>query len=152
MDSRARHAPFRIATLAATLAVSVFLTGCDDSSSGTIVYQFRHFQDVSGIEDFRAATSRPEIIAMAREELRKPMEERRLHIAGSIAEGDGDVNMRWNWHFIPDSWTLAEFSIEVCDVSPTLISQNVDGWIGAPGGVCPWTWVLLAEVGPIESL
>lgn len=121
----------------------VTLVGCLEESShspssGEVTFQFKMIGDGTGLQDFQVATSDPQVIAMTREQLLLPEAERRKHIVGPIGYGNGGVNLHWNWHFIPDSWTLAEESIELCDTGPILISQDVEYWVNAPNGACPW--------------
>jgi hypothetical protein len=68
------------------------------------------------------ACSNPGLIQEVLDELTKPLSDRR-HISGPIAAGDGGHNFngphRFAWHFVPDQWSLAEISIELCDGRPT---------------------------------
>lgn len=127
------------------------LVGClaEDSQSPNseeVTFHFKMIGDGIGLEDFRAVTSDPEVIAMAREQIALPETEPRKHLAGSIGHGDGGFNLNWNWHFIRNSWTLAEVSIELCDTGPILISQCVECWVNARGGACPWGSYVAYEV------
>jgi hypothetical protein len=135
-----------------TLCLVAAAAGCesdDDSGGGdprAVTFHFKMVGDAQGLEDFRAVTSDASVIAIAREQLSKPAHERNQHIAGAIDHGNGGFNLAWNWHFVPDSWSLAEISIELCDTSPTLISQCVECWVEAPSGACPWSSYVDSEV------
>jgi hypothetical protein len=94
--------------------------------------------DGSGEQDFRAATSDAEVIAMVRDQLVLPENERNLFIIGPIDRGNDGHNLDWNWHFVLDQWTLTEFAIELCDGNAVLVSQDVDYWVDTVGQFCPW--------------
>jgi hypothetical protein len=119
----------------------VLLTACDSGGSAPqegITFQFRMEGDATGMQDFRAITSDPAVVAEARAQLNLPLEERRLFIIGEIDRGNGGHNLDWNWHFLPDRWSLAEAAIELCDGNAVLVSQAVDYWVDTVGQFCPW--------------
>lgn len=148
MDPRVVSRSLAVTAITMLLVCMAALVGCGEDKSESIVFQFRMYADVSGLEDFRVVTNDPDTIAIAREQLRLPREERLLHIGGPIAHGNGGFNLNWNWHFKPNLWTFREVSIELCDTGPTLISQNVDYWVNL--GACPWGFSVLAEIGPLH--
>ena len=130
---------------AALLAAWVLLAGCDDSSAppmddapGTVTFLFKMHGDVTGEQDFKAVTSDEEVIAMVRDQLLLPENERTLFISGPIDRGNDGHNLDWNWHFVPDQWTLTELAIELCDGNAVLVSQDVDYWVDTVGQFCPW--------------
>jgi hypothetical protein len=130
---------------AALLVAWVLLAGCDDSSDpsmddapGTVKFLFKMHGDVTGEQDFKAVTSDEEVIAMVRDQLLLPENERNLFIIGPIDRGNDGHNLDWNWHFVPDQWTLTEFAIELCDGNAVLVSQDVDYWVDTVGQFCPW--------------
>lgn len=133
-----------MATTASTCTIS---SGDDDSSSG-VVFHFKMHGDVSGVQDFRAVTEDPQILAAARAELRKPAHERALFINGAIERGNGGHNLAWRWHFVPDGWQLTEVAIELCDGNAVLVDQAVDHWVDDVGSFCPWGSYVAAEIGP----
>lgn len=57
---------------------------------------------------------------------------------------------RWSWHFQPDSIEMAEFTIEVCDATPTYVEEHRDEWFQGEGIArwCPWS----AHLVKIEDL
>jgi hypothetical protein len=103
--------------------------------------------DVSGLQDFRAVTEDPEMLAAARAELRKPVHERNRFISGAIERGSGGHNLVWRWHFVPDGWQLTEAAIELCDGNAVLVDQAVDYWVDVVGSFCPWGSYVAAEIG-----
>jgi hypothetical protein len=128
------------------LLAAACIAACDDSSLGlpiaddpdAVTFLFKMHGDVSGVQDFRAVTSDPEVIDMVRAELLLSENERHLFIIGPIDRGDGGHNQSWNWHFLPDQWTLTEFAIELCDGNAELVNQDVDYWVDTVGQFCPW--------------
>jgi len=132
----------RLSEILLTLSCVVLLIACDESSDAPpqqgVIFHFQMEGDVSGLQDFRAITEDPVIIAEARAELQLPMGERRLFIIGDIDRGNGDHNLDWNWHFLPSQWALVEVAIELCDGNAVLVSQDVDYWLDTVGQFCPW--------------
>lgn len=128
--------------VALLLGWTAFCVSCGGSSqSGAplerILFHFKMLSDVSGIADFRATTNDPEVIAAARAQLALPAQDRALFINGPIERGNGGHNLEWNWHFLPDQWSLVEVSIELCDGNAVLVSQSVDYWVDTVGQLCP---------------
>ncbi len=97
---------------------------------------------------FVAGTDDPELIDLARAQLELPVAERRLFPSGALAAGHGGLNLGWDWHLRPDGWELVEASIELCDGIPSMVSADLDDWIGTVGTFCPWTGYVLAEATP----
>jgi hypothetical protein len=129
------------------LLLATLMAGCDDSSDppptgglppGAVTFHFRMHGDISGVQDFRAATNDVAVIAAVRAELMLPETDRRLFIIGSIGRGNAGHNLAWNWHFVPGAWDLAEVAIELCDGNAVLVSQDVDYWVDTVGQFCPW--------------
>lgn len=94
--------------------------------------------DSSGALDVVASTSRPEVIALALQELAKPEDQRKRMINGIIERGN-DGNRGWSWHFRPDAWEFAESAAEVCDGKPTDVEADLEYWLGSVGRFCPWS-------------
>jgi hypothetical protein len=132
--------------LALLLWLVAMAAGCDGDSSnpgggvppGHVLFHFKMVGDVSGVQDFRAATDDPQVIAAARAQLELPLHERRLFILGEIGRGNGGHNLEWNWHFVAGRWMLTEAAIELCDGNAVLVSQDVDYWVDTVGQFCPW--------------
>ena len=129
------------------------LAGCyasdsnpSDVPSGRVTFHFTMHGDTSGVQDFRASTDDPEVLAAARAELLLPVEDRRMFIIGPIDRGNGGDNLDWNWHFVPSQWSLTEAAIELCDGNAVLVSQDVDYWVDTVGQFCPWSSYVAYEV------
>ena len=122
------------------------IAACDDSSldlpiapdPDAVTFVFKMHGDVSGVQDFRAVTSDADVIDMVRAELLLSENDRHLFISGPIDRGDDGINMPWNWHFVPDQWTLTELAIELCDGNAELVNQDIDYWVDTVGQFCPW--------------
>lgn len=129
-----------------------FCFGTDLSAQETRYFQFRVF---CGGDDWRdtsfvAAATNTDLINMVLAEIDRPFDERKF-IIGDIAEGDGGFNfngeLRFNWHFVPDQWQLAEVAVEVCDGCPfTNVHQESDLWQNNVGFFCPWTSKPVREI------
>ena len=52
---------------------------------------------------------------------------------------------QWSWYVDPETITLNEVTIEVCDASPSYIEQHLGDWLGRDW--CPWS----AEIEYIEE-
>ena len=105
---------------------------------------------------FVACASNPGLIQEVLDELTKPLSDRR-HISGPIAAGDGGHNFNgphhFAWHFVPDQWSLAEISIELCDGRPySDVEQNLQYWLYQVGRFCPWSSAPLREVPASNAL
>ncbi len=130
------------------LALSV--CGCGGSGSlhvpddTPVVFQFR-MRRLPSENDFRATISTPQYKALARAQLALPDAQRKLHVHGNIGKTNGGYNLNWSWHF-EGSVTLAEVSIELCDTTPAQIEANVDSWVAASSGACPWASYVFAEL------
>lgn len=133
-------------TTASTCTIS---NGDNDEAEG-VVLQFKMHGDVSGVQDFRAVTEDPQVLAAARAQLTKPAHERNLFISGAIERGSGGHNLLWRWHFVPDGWQLTEAAIELCDGNAVLVDQAVDYWVDVVGSFCPWGSYVDAEIGPAD--
>jgi hypothetical protein len=110
------------------------------------VFQFsiRGLPDAEG--RFVAVTSDPAVLARLAAELALPAADRRLHVHGAVAPGDGGHNAPWNWHFVPGSWDVVEASIELCDGTPAMVDPDPDGWMDKAGAFCPWGSYVEAEL------
>lgn len=96
--------------------------------------------------EFVAITSDPGVIRLARAQLELPEAERTLHINGPIAHGNGDHNLKWSWHFVPDEWDLVESSMELCDGTPQMVEDDPDHWVDSVTQFCPWESYIVREV------
>jgi hypothetical protein len=96
--------------------------------------------------DFVAVTSDSQVVSLIASQLAKPAGSRDLFVTGRIERGNAGHNLAWSWHFIPDQWSLASVSIELCDGSPSMVEQNIDYWVGSVGRFCPWDSYVKSEV------
>lgn len=110
------------------------------------LFQFTMLADATGAQDFVARTHDPQVIADAQAQLGLPIAQRTLFIIGPIAGGDGGHNTGWDWHFVPNEWSMTEAAIELCDGNPVLVNQMVDFWIDV-GMFCPWGARVIAQGG-----
>ena len=144
----------RVSLIAAVLScASLFLMSCDltdgseDDGPNMRYFEFVH---TSTSETFVAGTSDPQVIEEVEAQLDKPPQERNKHINGVIAHGDGGHNDGYPWYFVEGRWELAELSAEVCDGTPSFVSENVDYFVEDVGRYCPWSSRLGREVDPSE--
>lgn len=117
---------------------------CDFTvAPGTRFFEFLH-QDG---DRFIAWTDDMEVLAMVDQELAKSQEERGKHINGVIARVPEDcaLNKSWSWYFLPDQWSLADLSIEVCDGNPDYVEENLQTFLDV-GRFCPWGSIVLQEI------
>lgn len=131
--------------LAALFVVSVLLVSCGggepEPQSAVFVFRLRGFPES---QEFRARTQSPTVIAQARQQLQRPVAERRLFPVGPISSGNGGYNLAWKWHYT--DFTLAEVAIELCDGTPALVEQDLEYWLNTVKSFCPWTAYVYAEM------
>lgn len=132
------------------LLTALVVSGCDGGEtppddSGGVVFQFKLLGDDTGAFDFRTKATDPTLISAARAQLQRPVSERN-HINGPIARTNGGHNLNWNWHFKPDEWFFAEFSIELCDGTPDMVDADLDYWVDTVQQFCPWASYVASEV------
>lgn len=132
--------------------IGLGLGGCDTSggTSGADPRYFR-FLHTSDSTTFVAATSAEDVVEDVEAQLDKPLEERDKFIIGPIAEGNGGHNGSYPWHFETGEWALTEVATEVCDASPSYVSDNVDYFVEQVGRYCPWSARVLQEVQAPED-
>ncbi|MEW6440674.1 MAG: hypothetical protein AB1640_07010 [bacterium] len=142
----------RIRFLVPAAAFAFALAACGDSDeAGTpsapdslVQFAFGLHGQPLGSSRFVAATGDAMVLEKARGELALPAFQRRLHIHGPLASGDGDHNQGWSWHFVPGEWDLVELSIELCDGTPRYVEDHLDEWVGQT--FCPWSSYVLEEL------
>lgn len=122
------------------------------SAQETRYFQFRAFCGGDEWRDtsFVAAATNADLINAVLAEIERPFDQRKF-IIGDIAAGDGGFNFnadfRFNWHFVPDQWQLAEVAVEVCDGCPyTNVHKESDIWLNNVGFFCPWTSKPVQEI------
>lgn len=97
--------------------------------------------DVHG-ERFKVLVKNPAIA----EELRKILRGERFGIViGELRRGDGGFNKPWSWHLDPDTVSVTEAAIELCDGLPSFVESELDYWINVVKRYCPWSTRVVAE-------
>ena len=131
--------------LAALFVLSVVLASCGGSepepSGAVFVFRLHGFPES---QEFRARTQSPTVIAQARQQLQRPVAERRLFPIGPISSGNGGYNLAWRWHYT--DFTLVEVAIELCDGTPALVEQDLPYWLNTVKSFCPWAGYVHAEI------
>lgn len=69
-----------------------------------------------------------------------------MFVTGSLVIGDGGFNSPWGWHLDPNDVTMAEFSIELCDGTPSEVERNLPYWLFQVETFCPWSSKVI-EIG-----
>ena len=104
--------------------------------------------DTTGAQDFVAVTNDFDLTNLAIAEEQLPFSEWTLFPIGPIDRGDGGHNFHdippgeqpifeWNWHFLPDDWTLTDAATPLCDGNAVIVEQAVDYWVDTVGQFCP---------------
>jgi hypothetical protein len=62
-----------------------------------------------------------------------------MFVMGRLVIGNGGFNSPWSWHLDPDHVTMAEFSIELCDGTPSEMEHNLPYWLFQVETFCPWS-------------
>jgi hypothetical protein len=110
----------------------------------------RHFEfairNHEASENFVAITSDSTVIGLLEEQLELPEADRNLHITGPLEFGDGGHNTGRTWHFVPNEWTLAEMSVELCDGWSSGVESDLSYWLDTVGTFCPWDSHVLREI------
>ena len=134
------------------LAWTVFAVACDDGGGGsdapqryTRIVNFRMVGDSTRLQDFVTVTNDIDLADLAMAELQLPFSERTLFPIGPIDRGDGDHNFHsaeqpdfiWNWHFLPEDWTLTDAANPLCDGNAVIVEQAIDYWVDTVGQFCP---------------
>lgn len=97
-------------------------------------------------ENFIAVTSDSAVISLIEDQLDLPEADRNLHITGPLEFGDGGHNTGRIWHFVPNQWTLAEMSVEMCDGLPSAVDADLSYWLDTAETFCPWDSYVLREI------
>ncbi|MFL2982832.1 MAG: T9SS type A sorting domain-containing protein [Candidatus Neomarinimicrobiota bacterium] len=96
--------------------------------------------------DYIITTNTNDLISLCRSQLELSVDDRMLHINGYLDYGHAGFNAPWNWHIIPNDWTLAEMSIGVCNGNPEDVEENLDYWINDVGQLCNWGSFIKDEI------
>jgi hypothetical protein len=131
--------PIRSLT-AATVAVALFSSAAHAASK---CYEVA-MRGMAASENFFVLATDPVLIKKAEDQLKLP-EKERAHIHGPIDTGNGGFNGKWHWHIVPDKWTPAEISVELCDGTPSYVESHRDEWVKTVKQYCPWSSYLSRE-------
>ena len=85
-------------------------------------------------EQFIMLATKPQTIQLAMENFQG--KNNRFPI-GQIALGNGGFNQPWNWHFVPETVSMVEASVEVCDGKPSYVNTHLNDYLVT--GYCPWS-------------
>jgi hypothetical protein len=58
--------------------------------------------------------------------------------SGRVLRGAVDYNQPWSWHIDPEEIGMADFTIELCDGTPSQVEANLDYWVDTVQRFCPW--------------
>ena len=134
------------------LTWTVFAVACDDGGGGSNsslfysgIVTFRMVGDSTGVQDFVVVTNDFDLTNSAMAEQQLPFSERTLFPIGPIDRGDGGHNFHsaeqpdwiWNWHFVPEDWTLTDAADPLCDGNAVAVEQAIDYWVDTIGQFCP---------------
>jgi hypothetical protein len=123
---------FRLA-LAGCLALTAI--GCGSATEASLPSDAVQFEiEVSG-EVFTVAVATASQAADLRARLQSGT---RGVVMGSLAAGNGGFNAPWPWHMTLQSVSTADVAIELCDGRPSMVSANLNYWIGTVKQFCPW--------------
>jgi len=64
--------------------------------------------------------------------------EMRVPVFNTLLDGR-DCDEQWTWHPDPADVEFADFTIELCDGTPSYIEENKDEWLSDVGQFCPWS-------------
>lgn len=117
--------------------------GGGDAPPEAVTFAFR-VRGLPASEEFRATTSSPQVIALARAQLALTESERRLFASGRISAGNGGHNLAWSWYFA--DLALTEAAIELCDGRPSMVEADLDYWLDTVRSFCPWDSYVHSEV------
>ena len=111
---------------------------CPENSHG-------NWQDTS----FVAATSNLKVIEQCLDQLKLPVESRKLFPLGKIDKGSLGYNKNathfFNWHFVENSWEMVELGIEIydgCAYSDVELTHYIES-VGSYGG---WSNTIVEEI------
>jgi hypothetical protein len=124
----------------AALLATLLFAGCSDSSSsasGGVLATF-----AVGEETFKVLVTNPATIQQLFD-LRDGLSDASIP-SGALRTGPGAGahNLPWRWHLDPDDIEMAEFTIEACDGTPSIVEDDLAGYL-AIGRFCPWSATLV---------
>ena len=133
----------------------VLLVSCKKNNGGPLRYFEVGIVDIPANwrdSSFIIATSNPQIIEKALEQLSVPVAQRKI-LNGAIARGNGGYNKNgthsFEWHFKENDWHFTDFSIEIYDGRPhSDLDLSIDYWIDTVKRFSPWNSYLKREIVP----
>jgi hypothetical protein len=72
--------------------------------------------------------------------------EQKVPLFEEVIDGVG-CDPQYTWHVDPEAASFADFTIELCDGTPSYLERNKATWIRQVGSYCPWS----AIVTSVES-
>lgn len=99
---------------------------------------------------FVVATSNPALLNLIEQQLSLPVE-KRSHLNGALAAGDGGYNKNgtysFSWHFDENDWTFSSLSVEIYDGRPyTDLDLNKHYWQNTMKRFAPWGSYVKREI------
>jgi hypothetical protein len=74
--------------------------------------------------------------------------ETRVPVFNQLVDGTG-CDAQWSWHPGPGDMEFADFTIELCDGTPSYIEENKVEWFATVERYCPWSAVV-TEVSAVD--
>jgi hypothetical protein len=116
-------------------ALVLFALGCGEATTPSLPSDASLFEiEVSG-EVFTVAVASASQVADLRARLQSGT---RGVVMGNLAAGNGGFNAPWPWHMTLQSVATADLAIELCDGRPSMVSADLNYWIGTVKQFCPW--------------
>jgi hypothetical protein len=88
-------------------------------------------------QEFLIIATRRALIDTVRAEMQLNVKNRH-HISGPLRRANPGENPPWSWSIPPDGWSVAEFSIELCDGRASMVERDLDYWLNTVKRFCPW--------------
>jgi|GEM_PF-3030338 len=108
------------------------------------------FRDKPDSVKVYAATDRAELLTRIEEELRRPEADRRLSIEGRIERGTRYNHYRYDWHFVPNRWTMTRDTQAMSSLAPGRVDDQLSDFLGAEASYRPGESYIVREVNPEE--
>lgn len=132
-----------LAMLASSMPSSLAAQTDGDSTTGSVIVTF---ESADG-STFRAVLELPGDIAAVKAALAGDGYAGIPN--GVLAHGDGGINAPHDWHMVDTQ--LADFTIEVCDGTATMVDDDVAYWVDTVGQFCPWSATVI-DVEPVNGI
>jgi hypothetical protein len=106
---------------------------CSDYSDGALVTF-----DIVG-QSLTVWITNPAFIAEAESLLAAGQQ--KVPLFEEVIDGVG-CDPQYTWHVDPEAASFADFTIELCDGTPSYVEQNKTTWIRQVGSYCPWSAIV----------